>query len=727
VIAQESAAEGEEGPPPPTQGALRAKSADGSWVGKFPLEHTDVRGEIGGYLARTVVAQTFGNPFREPIEAVYAFPLPASAAVNDFVMEVGGRTIVGIVRPREEAERIYEEARAQGRTASLLSQERPNLFTEQVANIAAGESVTVKITFFERLIPEKGRYEWVFPMVVGPRYVPGTPRPAAAEGRAGAGGTSPPTTVVRDADRITPPVLRDGERSGHDIALEVTLDAGLPLRNLTSVAHRVSVREPSASKRVVKLSEADGIPNRDFVLRWEVDGEETRFGVVSHRADDGGYLTLMVQPPTAPSDAQAVPREITFIIDVSGSMSGIPLDLSKALVRRVLDSLRPDDAFNVHYFASGSGQLWPTPREKTAENVRAARQYLDGLGSGGGTEMFEGLRRSLGAQHDPRRVQMYVFLTDGFVGDEERILRLVESDRGEARFFAFGIGSSVNRYLIDGIGAVGGGASRMLLPRDPDAVETAAAGLFALIDSPVLVDVAIDWNGLPVSDVYPSKLPDLFAGGTLDVVARYDRPATGTIYVTARSGSERVRIPVAVVLPEREEANAALAPVWARWRIADLEGELRAAEDENARKAVAKRITDLAVDYRLASAFTSFVAVDEERVVGDGRPLRVMQPVEVPEDVSREGAVGERPEREAIRIPVWGLTLATGAGGSVRVYAVDPGSPADRAGIAVGATVRTVNRTAVHDMAHLEGLLVQHAASARLGLDPGGEVSLPAP
>ena len=512
-------------------GSLRAKNAEGDDAGEFPLKHTEVTVEISGYIARTVVEQQYENPFPEVIEAVYVFPLPSLAAVNDFVMEIGSRKIVGLIRPREEAERIYAEARARGQTASLLTQERPNIFTQSVANIEPGGQVSIKITFFEKLTYERGRYEWVFPMVVGPRYIPGEPVGGEASEEpptttttttttttGGGGGWAGPTDRVPDADRVTPPVLAPGQRSGHDIGLTVKLDAGVPIRDLTSVAHCVDVEVVSANGGVVTLSQGDTIPNRDFVLRWSVAGEETQFGVLATRGEQGGFLTLMMQPPAAPTDAQVTPREITFLIDVSGSQSGLPIGISKQVVHRAIEGLRSDDLFNIFYFADGNGQLWDEAQPTTSGNIEEAQGFVGSLCGGGGTEMLEGIRRALRADHDPKYLQMFVFLTDGYVGNEDEILRMVKEERGEARFFVFGVGSSVNRYLLDGIAEFGGGAAHEVLPRDEQQAGRAVETLFDAIDSPVLVDVKIDWNGLPVTDVYPSKLPDLFAGQTVNVL-----------------------------------------------------------------------------------------------------------------------------------------------------------------------------------------------------------------
>lgn len=716
-------------PPPPTQGILRAQKITGEPLGDFPLQHTEVTADVGGYLVRTTVEQVYANPYSEVIEAVYSFPLGATAAVNDFVMEVAGRKIVGIVRPREEAERIYREARARGQTASLLTQERPNLFTQNVANIEPGGTVKVTLTTFERLRYEKGAYEYVFPMVVGPRYIPGgmaTPSEPATK-QAGGAGTSPATDVVPDADHITPPVLKPGERSGHDIGLTVHLEAGLALGEVTSVAHKVAIAREGKTRATVTLAANDTIPNRDFVLRWTVDASKMGFGFLAHREDQEGYFTLMVQPPLAPADEEVCPREITFILDVSGSMSGLPIETSKSLVREVLDRLRPEDAFNIFVFASGNGQLWPTARQGSAENILAAKAYLNGLSGGGGTEMLAGLRRAIEGTHDPKFLQMFVFCTDGYVGDETRILEFVKQERREARFFAFGIGNSVNRYLIEGIGAEGGGRSAVVMPRDEGHAQKAAEAFFACIDSPVLVGAQVEWGDLPVADVYPPKPLDLYAGGTLELVGRYTRPTSGTAYLTGRVGSRAVRLPVKISFPAVAETHKELAPVWARYKIASLSSEMLGA-DEASKGVLVQTITDLAVKHRLVSQYTAFVAVDASRIVGDGRPLKVVQPVELPEGVSYEGNFGEPPVGKAFTIAAWGLTLQATQSGALKVGAVEPSGPAALANLKPGSTLKAVNGTLVHDAVHLEGLLLQTpGVTTSVTFDPGGTVALPTP
>lgn len=707
-----------------TQGTLRAQNTYGELIGDFPLRHTEVDAEISGYLARTDVTQEYINPFHEPIEAIYVFPLPSMAAIHDFVMEVAGRKIVGVVRQREEAERIYREARERGQTASLLTQERPNIFTQNVANIEPGGKVKIHITFFERLKYEKDNYEYVFPMTVGPRYISGNPVPAQSTDETP--GASAPTTSVPDANRISPPVLKPGHRSGHDIGMTIHLDAGLPIMNIKSLAHEIKIKDEGLNRRTIKLKQEDSILNRDFVLKWSVAGKETQFGVLAHKGEKGGYFTLMMQPPLEPSDAQVTPREITFILDVSGSMNGIPIEMSKNIVNQTLDRLRPDDIFNIFVFANGNAQLWQTPQPNTTQNVAAGKNFLSSLQGGGGTEMLAGVERALKAQHDPKYLQMFVFLTDGFVGNENEILRVVKEERGEARFFAFGIGSSVNRFLIDGIGKLGGGVSHIVLSQDEEQGRAAVDRFFECIDSPVLVDVAIDWNGLPIRNVYPKKIGDLFAGQTIAVIGRYFGAARGTAFVTGRVGARDVRYPVQFELPGSEEQNSALAPVWARNRIEELSEQLLTA-DETKQSEFVQKITEVALSYNLVSQYTSFVAVDESRIVSNGRPLKVLQPVEIPKNVNYETAYGERISGQPVRVSRWGMIVAINQAYKVQVIAVDAGSVAATSGVKPGNVIESLNGVLVHDLKHLEALLLQATTKVEIRTDSGNTILLPAP
>lgn len=586
----------------------------------FPLKHTAVNASISGFVASTTVTQNYENPFETPIEAVYVFPLPSDSAVNGFTMTIGERIIKGLIRKRAEAKEIYEIARRSGFTASLLEQERPNVFTQSIANIAPKQAIKVDITYVNQLKRVRGTYEYSFPMVVAPRYNAHAP----------------------DAGRISPPMLPEGMRNGHDISLNVKVDAGMPVGNVNSVNHKVAEKRLSGSELEITLDRADNIPNRDFVLRFDVLGAELQTGFVTHAVDGRGYLSMMFTPPASPNAVDLSPREVTFLLDVSGSMTGTPHSMCLKIMNMALDRLRPHDSFNIVYFASGNGQLWELPKPNTPENVAAAKAYLGRLRAGGGTEMLAGLRRLFETPKANNALRMVVFLTDGLVGNETQILEEVKKNAEGSRFFIYGIGDSTNSYLIDGIGKHGRGYATTVYTRDAARMEVSVDEFFSRIDAPCLTDISIDWGGLPVSESYPALIPDVFAGHPVSLVAKYT-PAkggmTGTVKIRGRKAGAPVEYSIQVELPEADGSNAGIASVWARQKIESLM-DARLGADRRELDGISAQIVDVALTHSLVSEGTSFVAVDESQKVGDGSPKRVDVPVELPSGMDRRGLEG---------------------------------------------------------------------------------------
>ncbi|MGH9651461.1 MAG: VIT domain-containing protein, partial [Terriglobales bacterium] len=355
------------------------------------LKHTDVQAEISGFLARVTVTQEFVNPSADKIEAVYVFPLPQNAAVDDMTLKVNQRTIRGLIKKREEAQKIYEAARRAGHTTALLDQERPNIFTQSVANIAPGATVKVVISYVEVLKYEAGAYEFVYPMVVGPRYIPGQ-----ATGKQG-GGWSPDTAQVPDASRITPPVAPKGTRAGHDISIEVSLDAGVPIEEFRSTSHEIDWDRTSVHSARLNLRHERVIPNKDFILRYDVSGGRIEDAVLVHKASaarpkdlrSGGFFTLILQPPDRIPESEITPKEIVFVLDTSGSMSGFPIEKAKEAMKLALDGLHADDTFNLITFAGDTQILFPEPVPATPKNLALAQEFLAGRSGGGGTEMMK--------------------------------------------------------------------------------------------------------------------------------------------------------------------------------------------------------------------------------------------------------------------------------------------------------------------------------------------------
>lgn len=590
----------------------------------LPLRHTDVKGSVSGYIATVEVVQQFQNPFSEKIEAVYVFPLPQNAAVNEFVMVIGERRIRGIIREREEAEEIYREARRQGHVASLLTQERPNIFTQKVANIEPGKQIDVNIKYFNTLTYADGWYEFTFPMVVGPRFnPPGSVDGVGAVGR-GKAGLSGQSTEVQ--------YLRPGERSGHDISLAVEIDAGVKIEDIECSSHAIKKEMRGSQKARVQLSPLDNVPNKDFVLRYKVAGETVKSALVTHRDQRGGFFTLMLYPPDDLQRLSRAPMEMVFVLDCSGSMNGRPIAMSKEAVRRALRKLQPGDTFQVIQFSMSASKFGREPVPATPENVRRAIEYVDSLSGEGGTMMIEGIKAALDFPHDPRRFRLVSFLTDGYIGNEAEILGEIHQRLGDSRIFSFGIGSSVNRYLLDRMAKLGRGAVAYIGPNDSG---TDVVNLFYdRISHPALTDVRIDWGDLDVSRVYPRQIPDLFVGRPIIVTGRFAGRTRTDITVAGRIGETRRTLRVPVELDDAD-THPGIACVWARKRIEDLAGRATYDTDPD----LPGEIKQTALEYCLMSAYTAFVAVDSTRTTAGDHGTTVAVPVPVPEGVRYDTTV----------------------------------------------------------------------------------------
>ncbi|MHC4350306.1 MAG: VIT domain-containing protein [Planctomycetota bacterium] len=582
-----------------------------------PLEHTDVSTSISAYIASVLVKQRFKNPYESKIEAVYVFPLPQNAAVN----------IRGIIRERQEAERIYREARSQGYVASLLTQERPNVFTQKVANIEPGKQIEVEITYFHTLTYDDGWYEYTFPMVVAPRFnPPGTSDGigAVARGRRGASG-----------QRTEVQYLRPDERSGHDISLGVDIMAGVSIEEIKCNSHKIEFTNLESEQVRVTLSPGDSIPNKDFVLRYRVAGDQVKTALLTHQGEDGGYFTFMLYPPQDRSDLERSPMEMIFVLDCSGSMRGAPMAQSRKAIDHALRQLRPQDTFQVIRFSNNASQLDPMPIPATPSNVRNGRSYVSKLQGSGGTQMIEGIKAALDFDHDPERLRFVTFLTDGHIGNESHILGEIHHRLGPARIFSFGVGSSPNRYLLNRMAKQGRGAVAYLGLND-DGGEV-MDHFFERISHPVLTNIAIDWGSMEVEDVIPARLPDLFVGRPVIVTGKFRNPDATTVHVKGRAGKQVVEAPFEVDPVGSAHAGKALPSIWARMRIAELAD--RATWDPNVE--LGEQVRALALQYSLMSSFTSFVAVDSLTRTAGAYGTTVAVPVPVADGMRYETTVAE--------------------------------------------------------------------------------------
>lgn len=607
-------------------GSLIVLGTDGKPKATCPLKQTQVKAEISGFLARVNVSQEFENPFKEKIEAVYTFPLPQNAAVDEMTMTIGERVVRGRILRREEAQAVYDAAKNNGQVASLLDQERPNIFTQSVANILPGEKVTITISYVETLKYEAGVYEFMFPMVVGPRYVPGTVTGSSGNGFSG------DTERVPDGSRITPRPTSPTTRSGHDITLDIGIDAGVSIDAVGSQSHAVKVERTEPRYARIQLKSGAVIPNKDFVLRYDVGGKGIQDALITHRSANGGFFTLILQPPDRAPVEDVTPKELVFVLDTSGSMSGFPIEKAKETMKLALDGLNPADTFNLITFAGDTRVLFPEPVAATPINLRKAQAFLSSSSGSGGTEMMTAIRTSLEPSDSQQHLRIVCFMTDGYVGNDMEIISEIQK-HPNARVFAFGIGSSVNRFLLDKMAEHGRGEVEYVALTDDGSA--AAKRFHERVRSPLLTDISIDWNGLPVADIYPGRIPDLFSAKPLILTGRYTGAGKGVVRLKGKVAGEEFLRELAVDLPDAQAQHNVLPALWARRRIEDLMAQdYEGAQRGSMRPELQETITNLGLEYRLLTQFTSFVAVEEMIVTDGGQPRRIEVPVEMPEGVT---------------------------------------------------------------------------------------------
>ena len=612
---------------------LQIIGKDGKVTGFVPLKHTGIKTEISGFVARIEVTQEFENVLPDAVEAVYVFPLPHESAVDGMTMMVGEREIRAVIKERDEARKIYEQARNTGHTAALLDQERPNIFTQSVTNIPPNGTVQIKLSVLELLKYEAGTYEFAFPLVVGPRYIPGNPTSA------GDHGTMPNSDQVPDASRISPPVAgvhTDDAMAGHDVSMEVNLAAGVPVGDVESTSHKIFADRTGADSYHVTLADQAVPPNKDFILKYKVAGAGISDAILTHADKNGGYFTLILQPPDRPQEKALVPRQLIFVVDTSGSMWGFPLDMAKKTIQRALDNLRKDETFNLITFSGDTRILFPEPVPATPENVAKAKEVLAGAYGSGGTEMMKAIRTALGddagadkpMEADPIRV--VCFMTDGYVGNDADIIAEIKK-HSDARVFSFGIGTSVNRFLLTKMAEEGHGDVEFVTA--PGEAQAAADRFYERVHSPVLTNIAIDWNGLPVTDVYPKDVRDLFSAKPIIITGRYSGSPAGKITIKGYQGTGDYSRIIPVDFSSAGASNAALEKIWARHKVEDLMSQDWNGIQSGNSKYKAE-IVQVGLEHSLATQFTSFVAVEEKTVVSDGKPVKVEVPVELPEGVS---------------------------------------------------------------------------------------------
>lgn len=585
----------------------------------FPLESTHVAASIAGVIAEVTVTQTYRNDGAMPIHARYVFPASTRAAVHGMQIEVGGHRVVAKIKEREQATQEFKEATVAGKTASLLEQERPNVFTMAVANIMPRDRVVVELRYSEFLVPSEGVYQFVYPTVVGPRY--------ANQPQAGA--------PAKD-QFVASPYLHQGDVPPTDFAIDVSLSAGVPIADVRCATHAVSVTWDTPSlARVALAKEQRFAGNRDFILDYRLAGAQIETGLLLQEGRNGGenHFLLMVQPPARVKPEEIPPREYVFVLDVSGSMDGFPLVTAKALLSDLVAHLRPTDAFNVVLFAGDARVLAPESLPATKSHVGQALAVISGERGGGGTELEAALRQALALPRRAHVSRTVVIVTDGYIAQERGAFQLIADHLGDTNVFAFGIGAGVNRYLIEGLARTGQGEP--LIVTDPSEARREAQRFRRYIESPVLTNVAVRMHGFDAYDVEPPHQPDVFAERPVVVFGKWRGATQGTVEVVGRtaSGAFSRTLSVADATPRPE--HAALARLWARSRIARLSDLNVNGDDAEA----VRQVTALGLRHSLLTAHTSFIAVLEVVRNTTGGAATVDQPLPLPLGVT-DMAVG---------------------------------------------------------------------------------------
>ena len=587
-------------------------------VDQLPLKSVAAQVHIAGVIADVTIEQVYRNEGTRPLEAIYIFPASTRAAVYGMVMHTGDREIIAEIREREQARREYEEAREQGQTASLLEQERPNVFKMNVANILPGDSIAVRLSYTELLVPTEKQYEFVLPTVVGPRYSPEAVNEILAPG----GG-----------ERI--PYLHEGEDPNYTYAIEMSLAAGLPIQAYDCPTHEVIVEEDTPDELRLTLDPAGGFGgNRDFILHYQLAGQQVESGLLLYEGEKENFFLLMTQPPARPELSQIPPREYIFLVDVSGSMDGFPLTVSKSLMKNLLGQLRPEDRFNIVLFAGRAAVLSDRSLPATQENLDQAWALVDGQQGAGGTELLIGLNRAFGLPlAGEGYARIVAVLTDGFIDFEAAAFKLVRQRLGQASLFAFGIGSSVNRFLIEGLARAGQGEPFVVIEEGLASDE--AARFQSYISTPILTQVEAGFEDFDAYEVEPAFIPDMLADRPIVVFGKWRGAAAGTVLLGGRTGDQAYSAQFDVSAFQAKPTNKALRYLWARHRIDQLSDDEQANYSDDMRP----QITQLGLDYNLLTKYTSFVAIDRRIRNEDGLET-VSVPLPLPEGVE-DSAVGD--------------------------------------------------------------------------------------
>jgi Ca-activated chloride channel family protein len=592
-------------------------------VDRLPLKSTDVDVKIAGLIADVTVTQHYKNEGTRPISARYVFPASTRAAVYGMQMRVGDRQIDAKIREKKQARAEFETARKEGKSATLLEQHRPNVFQMNVANIPPGDDIAVEMHYTETLVPTEGKYQFVFPTVVGPRYNGSV---------AGGNGSS-----NSNEQWVAQPTQRAGEAPKPTFGMKLAINSPIALKEIESATHKTASFVHKNEHRVeMVLSPSVFHGNRDFILDYRLAGKSIESGVLLSEGGGENFFLAMIEPPAHVTSIEIVPREYIFIMDISGSMHGFPLETSKALLRKLVGNLKPTDTFNVMLFSGDNSILAPTSMPANRENIDRAIDVINRQNGGGGTELVPAMQRALALPRDDTRARSFVVVTDGYITVEKEVFDLVRGNLNNANVFSFGIGSSVNRHLMEGLARAGQGEAYIIT--NPSQAEAEAERFRRYIESPVWTHLQLKIDGFDAYDLDTAVLPDLFSSRPVILMGKWRGKPQGSITVTGHAGNGKVSRTVLVTSGEASSDNSALRYLWARSRIAALGDAKQVGANDDA----AAAITALGLKYNLLTQYTSFIAIDQ--VVRAAKPAETVdQPQPMPEGVSNLAVGGEVP------------------------------------------------------------------------------------
>ncbi len=622
-------------------------------VDRFPLKKTEVVVGINGVIADVTVTQQYVNDGIRPINARYIFPASTRAAVHGMTMKIGDKLIRAKIKEREAAQQEFQQAQKEGKSASLLNQQRPNVFSMNLTNILPKDVVEIELRYTELLIPTSNIYQFVYPTVVGPRY------------------SSQKEAEAPETDQwVKNPYLKAGEEAKSAFHMAVQISTGLAIQEVTCPSHETETIWESDS--MVKIMLADGAPfggNRDFILNYRLAGQKIQTGLLLYEGREENFFLLMVQPPERVQPADIPPREYIFVVDVSGSMRGFPLNTAKTLLKQLIGQLKETEKFNVILFAGGSQVMAPASVQANTTNIDKALRLLDNEQGCGGTELLAGLERGFALPRDEAFSRTVLVITDGFIEAEKKVFEQIQANLNRTNVFSFGIGTSVNRYLIEGMAKAGQGEPFVVTT--PEEAPVAAKRFLEYVQAPVLTNIAVAYEGFDAYDVEPIRIPDLFAQRPLVVFGKYHGRPGGVVSLRGMGGAGAFERIFNVAESRPADQNRALRYLWARTRIARLSDARFRGNPEADTKA---QVTSLGLTYNLLTQNTAFIAVTEE-IRNTLEPVQgVDQPLPLPQHVSNlavGGGVANVPEPELML--VLGAMLLLVLRNSLKIYQNRPG------------------------------------------------------